>query len=265
MNKMDHISPLVKVFGLKFDLSIIIMVIVTSIFVFWLARASARKASVTNISKLQNFMEWIVEFVENIIGSTLGSKHGKAFMALGVTLIMYIFIGNMLGLPFAIVTHHDSPSNATIAGVPFISEEVFEDAKEKGAKSVHVLWWKSPTADVAVTAGLAVLVIVLSHFLGLTRNTKHYLKHYIEPHPVLLPLNLVKEVSKPLTLALRLYGNIYAGEVMIAVILKIALYGIIPLVVWQGFSIFVGSIQAFIFTMLTMVYISQNMIHEETH
>jgi F-type H+-transporting ATPase subunit a len=68
-----------------------------------------------------------------------------------------------------------------------------------------------------------------------------------------------------LTLGLRLYGNIFAGEVMIGVILKLGYVGIPALIVWQGFSTFVGAIQAFVFTMLTMVYIGQASIHEEDH
>jgi F-type H+-transporting ATPase subunit a len=81
----------------------------------------------------------------------------------------------------------------------------------------------------------------------------------------MLPLHLIEVVSKPLTLAFRLYGNIYAGEIMIGVILGAGWFGIFPLAIWQGFSVFVGAIQAFVFTMLTMVYISQTLIHEESH
>ncbi|MNR54026.1 ATP synthase subunit a [compost metagenome] len=81
----------------------------------------------------------------------------------------------------------------------------------------------------------------------------------------MLILHLIEVVSKPLTLAFRLYGNIYAGEIMISVIIGAGWFGVAPLFVWQGFSVFVGAIQAFVFTMLTMVYISQTLIHEEEH
>jgi F-type H+-transporting ATPase subunit a len=111
--------------------------------------------------------------------------------------------------------------------------------------------------------GLAILIIFMAHFLGLTRNTRHYLHHYIEPHPAFFPLNLIKEVSKLLTLGLRLFGNIYAGEVLIGVILMAGVFGILPLIAWQGFSLLVGAIQAYVFTIMTMVYISQNIQHEK--
>ncbi|MCZ8523363.1 MULTISPECIES: F0F1 ATP synthase subunit A [Paenibacillus] len=262
---MEHLAPVIEIFGFHLDLSALLMIIVTSLVVFVIAVSGAKNASVTKLSKMQNFMEWVIEFVEGILGSTLGSKHGKPFLALGLTLIMFIFVGNMLGLPFNIITEHHDAASATIAGQPFISQEAFQEAAKKGAHEVGVSWWKSPTADVSITAALALMVIGLSHYLGITRNSKHYWKHYIEPYPILLPINLVETVAKPLTLALRLYGNIYAGEVMISVIVSAGYFGIIPLFVWQGFSVFVGSIQAFIFTMLTMVYISQTLVHEEDH
>jgi F-type H+-transporting ATPase subunit a len=233
MENMEHHAPEFEWLGIHFDASALMMIGITTIIVLILAIAGASRASVTNPSKIQNFMEWTIEFVEGIIGSTIGSKHGKGFIALGLTLIMYIFIGNMLGLPFSIVT---------------------ED---------HVSWWKSPTADIAVTGALTVIVIVLSHYLGITRNTKHYFAHYFEYKGAMLILHLIEVVSKPLTLAFRLYGNIYAGEIMISVIIVAGWFGIAPLFVWQGFSVFVGAIQAFVFTMLTMVYISQTLIHEE--
>jgi F-type H+-transporting ATPase subunit a len=262
---MEHLAPEIVLFGIKFDLAAILMIVLTSIIVLILGISAASKASVTNPGKLQNFLEWVVEFVENIIGGTLGSKYGKPFLKLGLTLIMYIFVGNMLGLPLSIVTEHHEP--ARIFGQEFVTQDMLREAASKAKDSaeaaVSISWWKSPTADVSITAALALTVIFLSHFLGLTRNTKHYLKHYVEPHWVMFPLNAIKEISKPLTLALRLYGNIYAGEVMISVILMAGYWGIVPLFVWQGFSVFVGAIQAFVFTMLTMVYISQNLIHEE--
>jgi F-type H+-transporting ATPase subunit a len=262
---MEHFAPEIVLFGIKFDLAALLMILLTSIVVLVLALAATSKASVTNPGKLQNFIEWVVEFVENIIGSTLGSKYGKPFMTLGITLIMFIFVGNMLGLPFSIVTEHTEPASAF--GQQFVTPDMLHEAASKAKEgheaAVGISWWKSPTADVSVTAGLTIIVILMSHFLGITRNTKHYFKHYVEPHWVMFPLNAIKEISKPLTLALRLYGNIYAGEVMIGVIISAGYLGIIPLFVWQGFSVFVGAIQAFVFTMLTMVYLSQNLIHEE--
>lgn len=252
-----HHSPILEIGGLHIDLSAFIMITVTCIIVFILAVAATRNLSVTNPSKLQNFMEWVIEFVRNIIGSAMDLKKGRPFLALGLTLIMFIFVGNMLGLPFAIGTVHHEPLE--IIG---ITEEDIHHAEEEG-HGYHVVWWKSPTADASVTLGLAVMVFLICHINGIRRNPRHYLKHYFEPFPVFFPLNIVKQIAKPVTHGMRLYGNIYAGEVLISVLIGAGVFGILPLVVWQGFSIFVGSIQAFIFVVLTMVYISMEMADEE--
>jgi F-type H+-transporting ATPase subunit a len=252
---MDHITPVIHKWGIEFDLAAIFMIILTSIIVLVLALVSVRGISVDKPTKMQNFLEWVIEFVVNIIGTTMDFKKGKPYLTLGLALIMYIFVGNMLGLPLGIVTeaHH----GATIFGM---------ELDLGGEEEAHIAWWKSPTADVAVTAALTIIVVLLTHIEGMRRNTKHYFKHYLEPYAPFLPLNLIKEVSKPLSLALRLYGNIFAGEVMIGVIVGgLGWIGIVPLVVWQGFSVFVGAIQAFVFVMLTMVYMSQSIIHEEKH
>lgn len=256
---MGHLAPIIHVAGLNIDLSAIIMITVTCIIVFLIARMAVRSMSVENPGKMQNFMEWVLDFVKGIISSSMDMKKGQMFIILATTLIMFIFVANMLGLPFAIVTEHTKPLE--LFGQTIVGAE--EIAKEGG--HAHVNWWKSPTADPAVTMGLALLVILYSHYLGLKMNRKHYLKHYLQPFAVFLPINIIEQFSKLLTLGMRLFGNIYAGEMMISTIVMIGWYGVVPLIIWQAFSIFVGSIQAFVFTMLTIVYISQNIVHEEHH
>jgi F-type H+-transporting ATPase subunit a len=258
---MDHFSPIIEIYGFRLDLSITLMILLTSIVVFILARVAVRNLSVDKPSGMQNFMEWVVEFVENIIGTSMKLEVGRRFLTLGMTLIMFIFVANMLGLPLQFVTehHHDT---AFIQDAEW--NEAAEAAESKGEElHAHVAWYKSPTANAATTMALALMVVFLTHYQGMRRNTKHYWKHYIEPNPAFLPLNLIKEVSKPLSLGLRLFGNIFAGEVMIAVILGLGVIGIPALVVWQGFSLFVGAIQSFVFVMLTMVYMSQAIVHED--
>lgn len=258
---MDHLTPIVEAFGVRFDLSIIIMILVSSIIVVVLARLAVSNLSVDKPSKMQNFMEWVVEFVEGIIGTSMKLEVGRKFMALGLTLIMYIFVSNMLGLPLQFVTEHHE-------NTVFIQDESWQKAEEEAQAHgeeahAHVAWYKSPTANAACTMALALMVVFLTHYQGMRHNTKYYWKHYIDPNPAFLPLNLIKEVSKPLSLGLRLFGNIFAGEVMIAVILGLGVFGIPALLVWQGFSIFVGAIQSFVFVMLTMVYMSQAIVHED--
>lgn len=251
-----HESPVIILGGFHLDLSAILMLLVSMLIVFVVCRLAVANLSVENPSKMQNFMEWVVEFVQGIVGSSMSSKKGKPFISLGLTLILFIFVSNLLGLPLGIIT--EAHQQETIFG------QVIEATRGlAGGEHAEILWWKSPTADVSVTAGLALVVFVLMNYLGLKNNRKHYLKHFVEPFAVFLPLNIIENLSKPIALALRLYANIFAGEVLISVILKLGLIGIPFMGIWQAFSIFVGGLQAYIFTILTMVYISQYAIHEE--
>ncbi len=251
-----HEHPVIHVGGLSLDLSAIFMLLVSMIVVFVFVRICVSNLSVENPSKLQNFMEWVVEFVQSLIGSAMDLKKGKQYISLGLTLILFIFVSNLLGLPFSIITDASGPTE--------IFGYVIEATRNLGAgEHAEILWWKSPTADINMTAGLAIVIFILMNYLGLKHNRKYYLRHYIEPFPIFLPLNIIENLSKPIALAIRLFANIFAGEVLITVILKLGYIGIPFLAVWQGFSIFVGALQAFIFVILSMVYIAQTTIHEE--
>ncbi|WP_144498564.1 F0F1 ATP synthase subunit A [Bacillus pumilus] len=243
---MGHCSKTTEFLGLTFNLSNVLMITIASIIVLLIAVLTTRVLSIRP-TKAQNFMEWIVDFVRNIIGSSMDMKTGAPFLALGVTLLMYIFVSNMLGLPFSISVDHN-------------------------------LWWKSPTADPAITMTLAIMVMGLTHYYGVkAKGVKEYTKDYFRPIPLLVPLKLIEEFANTLTLGLRLYGNIFAGEILLGLLAGLAtnfytqnialgivgtLGAIVPMIVWQAFSLFVGTIQAFIFTMLTMVYISHKVSDE---
>lgn len=252
--------PLESLPWLTFDLSTLYMTLITMVIVFLIAWFGARGATTGVPRGLQNVLEWLVDFVRNIIGIAMDLRKGERFLSLGLTLIMFIFVANLLGLIWVIETEHTEP--LTILGIEVVSEEMLAEAEAEGKHGVSMVWWKSPTADASVTLGLSFMIIVLSHILGVRMaGPKAYLKHFVEPYPVFLPLNLIEEVANTLTLGLRLFGNIFAGEVLIAVILMLGAVGIVPMIVWQGFSVFVGAVQAFIFTVLSMVYISRKIEH----
>ena len=110
---------------------------------------------------------------------------------------------------------------------------------------------------------LAVMIIVLSNYFGIkAKGFKKYGKEsFFQPMAFLFPLKIIEEFANTLTLGLRLYGNIYAGEVLLGLIAAagsasaLGFVGMaIPGLAWQGFSIFIGAIQSYIFVMLTMVY-----------
>lgn len=229
---MEHGAPTVEFLGLTFNLSTVMMLIVTAVIVFIIAVASTRSLKLKPTG-MQNFMEWVMDFVKGIITSNMDWKTGGRFHVLGITLIMFVAVANLLGLPFSIII--------------------------KGE-----LWWKSPTADPTVTMTLASMILVLTHYYGIKmRGTKNYIGTFFQPMSFMFPLKIVEEFANTLTLGLRLYGNIYAGEILLALIVGMTHTGavgivgyVLPMMAWQGFSIFVGLIQAFIFTMLTMVYMS---------
>jgi F-type H+-transporting ATPase subunit a len=236
---MEHGIPQFEFMGLWFNGANMLMITVASLIVFLIAVLSTRKLAMKPTG-MQNFFEWVMDFVKGIINSTMDWRDGGRFHILGITLIMYIFVSNMLGLPFAIVV----------------------DEK---------LWWKSPTADPMITLTLAVMVLVLSHYYGVKlKGVKGYAKGFFSPMGFLFPLKIIEEFANTLTLGLRLYGNIFAGELLLSLLAAglahqsiVGTIAAIPLtLVWQGFSIFVGTIQAYIFTMLTMVYLSHKVSHD---
>ena len=134
----------------------------------------------------------------------------------------------------------------------------------------NTLWWKSPTADPVVTLTLAIMVVGLSHYYGIRmKGLSEYGKDFFRPMWFLLPLKILEEFANTLTLGLRLYGNIFAGEILLTLLAGSLATGvaghlaaILPTIIWMGFSIFIGAIQAFIFVMLTMVYISHKVSHD---
>jgi len=233
---MDHGAPIIEnLFGISWlsvNLSNILMIIVTAVIVFVLSVLGARKLQMKPTGA-QNVMEWILDFVKGIVNDAMDWKTGKTFLPLAITLFTFILVGNLLG----------------VITTGIVNDEV---------------WWKSPTADPGVTLTLSSMVIILSHYYGIKmRGTKHYLKTYITPVWFLFPIKIVEEFANTLTLGLRLFGNLYAGEVLLALLVSLTttsgilgVFGVIPFLAWQGFSVFIGGIQAFIFTMLSMVYIS---------
>ena len=200
---------------------------VTMLVVFVLGRLATRSLSLTSPTGLQNVFEYIWEFVENTLKQSVTTEHAKKLFDLLITLLIFLALANWVGI---IPTLH------------------------------------SPTADPNTTFGLAFMVFILTHYYGVRfRGLGGHAAHFVKPYVLLLPINLIEELSKPLTLAMRLFGNIYAGELLIGVFSKLLPLNLsfilswIPQVIWLGFSTFIGGIQAFIFMMLTMVYVGSTM------
>ena len=163
-------------------------------------------------TKLQIIWELIVGWVTSQVEDNLG-RVNRTVVSLAVALFFFILIANWF---------ETIPSNYN------------EDTG-------HLL--PVATADTNLTYALAALVIVGVWSYGIReKGVKGYFKHFAEPFPVLLPLNILEELVKPITLALRLFGNIFAGGIMIALIGLMPAYVFwAPEVLWKLFGMFIGS------------------------
>lgn len=235
--QLEHHAPLLEDFlgipGLTFNLSNVLMLTIAAVIVFLIGVISARNITMKPTG-MQNVFEWLIDFVKGIIQSNMDWKTGERFFGLGITIFLFILVSNFLGIPFGI---------HTVDGM---------------------LWWKSPTADPVITLTLAVMVVFLTHFYGIKlRGVKEYGKGYFKPMSFMFPLKIIEEFANTLTLGMRLYGNLYAKEILLALLAALgsgsiigAVAGVLPTMAWQGFGLFIGAIQAFIFLMLTMVYMA---------
>lgn len=114
---------------------------------------------------------------------------------------------------------------------------------------------RSPTADFSTTAALAVIVFLAVPYYGIrARGVRNYLRHYLEPTPILLPLEIITEFSRTLSLAIRLFGNIMSEELIIAVLLSLA--GLLVPIPIMMLAVLTSVVQAYIFAVLTVVYLS---------
>ena len=163
----------------------------------------------------QNGIEWLEEGIQGLIAENIGSERSYLFFPLVATLAIFIAAANLLGL------------------IP----------------GLH-----SPTPDINTPIAMALIVFVSVPYFGIrTRGLWGYLKHYVEPIFIMLPIEIASEIARTFSLTFRLFGNILGEEIIIAILFLIA-----PLIVpvpMMLFSIFTGLLQAYIFTLLTCVYI----------
>jgi F-type H+-transporting ATPase subunit a len=217
-----------KLFGFTINIDDLVSVGIAALIIIVLSVVLVRNVTAGVPGKLQLAFETIIGAVENQVRSTMGDQ-GLFVVPLAVTLFVFILLCNWLELlPTTWPGHHQI--------IP------------------------APTGDINMTAALAVLVIVLVHFTWIQKNGfRAYVGHYFKPYKGLFLINVVEEIAKPLTLALRLFGNIFAGGLMLVLIADLPAKFILPIpvldVVWKWFDgVFVGPVQAFIFTLLTILY-----------
>jgi len=116
---------------------------------------------------------------------------------------------------------------------------------------------EEPTKDLNTTLSLGLMGFVIAHWAGIkSKGFKHYVAEYFQPIFFMMPLNVIGEIAKIVSISFRLFGNIMGGSIIIMVVSYLCYNLVLPPFLNAFFGIFVGTIQAFVFTMLTLVYIS---------
>lgn len=210
-----------EMFGMTWNLTesvIVQWIVIVLLAVLFIVLGTGLKVVPT--TRRQALAEWLVTFVIDMVDGSMGEKYKSYRPYIGM-LIVYVIVCNLIGL----------------------------------------LGLRSPTADVSVTATLAIITFFMTQYnRAKTGGVKGYFKAFLDPMPFMLPSNIIGEISNPVSMALRLFGNMVAGMV-IGGLIYWALGSFMPPVVIPAvaslyFDIFSGVIQAYIFTMLTMSYIS---------
>ena len=175
---------------------------------------------------LQNFVEAVFEYVSGIAKDQIGEHEYRPWVPFVGTLFLFIFVANWLGalVPWKLIQLPEAELAA-------------------------------PTNDINTTVALALLVSVFYFYGGLRKKGLGYFKRYLEPTPILLPINILEDFTKPLSLSFRLFGNVLADELTVSVLtLLVPLF--IPLPI-MGLGVFASSVQALIFSTLAAAYIAE--------
>ncbi len=220
-----HAGPLFRIGPLEVTSEITTMwaVIVLILLVSYLGTRNMKRIP----SGIQNVLEMGIEMYENFWKDILGKKRTRELMPVLATFFILILCSNYTGL---------LPLAGTLPGL------------------------KPPTSNVSTTAGLAIIVFFLVIYYNIkTKGFVGYLKHFVPEmkvlSPLMIPLNIVEQFTRPLSLALRLYGSIYGEEMVVA-----SLAALCPLVLpltMQVLGILFGAIQAFVFTLLASIYLEE--------
>ena len=175
---------------------------------------------------LQNFMEYVYEFLQDIAKNQIGEEEYKPWVPYVSTVFLFIFAGNWAG-----------------ALVPWKLIQLPEGELA------------APTNDINVTVALALLTSLSYFYAGLSKKGLGYFSKYVNPTPILLPINILEDFTKPLSLSFRLFGNVLADELVVSVFALLVPI-LIPLPV-MTLGLFASSVQALIFSTLSAAYIGE--------
>ena len=198
---------------------------------------------------LQNFVEVMIEFADNSVRETFHGRTHTMIAPLALTIFCWIFLMNLMDL-------------VPVDILPLLAQFISGDP--------HLYFKVVPTTDPNITFGLSLSVFLLIIFYSIKVKGIGGFVGELALHPFgkwMIPFNLLLELvslfAKPVSLALRLFGNLYAGELIFMLIALLGYYQLPLHFVWAVFHILIVILQAFIFMMLTIVYLG--MAHEESH
>ncbi|MCU0537334.1 MAG: F0F1 ATP synthase subunit A [Hydrococcus sp. Prado102] len=193
-------------------------------------------AATSNIQRIpsgiQNLMEYVLEFLRDLAKNQLGEKEYRPWLPFIGTLFLFIFVSNWSGalIPWKLIHIPESELAA-------------------------------PTNDINTTVALALLTSLAYFYAGFSKKGLGYFANYIQPIPILLPIKILEDFTKPLSLSFRLFGNILADELVVAVLVfLVPLFVPLPL---MGLGLFTSAIQALVFATLAGAYIHEAIESEE--
>ncbi|PLV55505.1 F0F1 ATP synthase subunit A [Thermotoga sp. SG1] len=194
-------------------------------------------------NRKQALMESILETFYEIVDESIPDKRFvKPTFVIATTLFLFIAFSNVIG-----------------GAVPGINVVAAEDGSIQKITLFSDIW-PAPTGDLNTNLTYAVLVLIISHVFAIkSKGFKEWLKTWFYPNPVMFPINLIGELAKPISHSLRLFGNIGGGAILVYILSYMTKYFFAPIVFWGFFGIFVGLVQAFVFSMLAVAYISSQL------
>jgi len=220
MEDLGKIYQLIIAIGdwqLVFNLDTILMTWIAIGVLLSFGALAARKRSAVP-GRLQVLGELVIDAFYGLTEDALGKKLAPRYAPLICALFMFVVVSNWLGI------------------IPHLHE---------------------PTKDLNTPLSLGLMGFFIAHYAGIrTKGLKEYSKAYIDPMFFMLPLNLIGEIAKVVSISFRLFGNIMGGSIIILVVSYLSFNLVLPPFLNAFFGIFVGTVQAFVFTMLTLVYIS---------
>ncbi len=210
----------------------------------------------------QSMFEMAVEFVLGLVQSAAGENVGRRIFPLIGSLFIFIIVANYAGLLPGVGTvgvyHEEEEDHAQIAAVAAFQED--GEHEEEGHGEVLVPFFRSPSADLNMTLAMSTFVVIIVQIAGImAHGVGGRIKHMADPWWI-FPLEVIGELARIVSLAFRLFGNIFAGEVLVAVMIAFGaatLYVLTPFTtVFLYLEVLFGFVQALVFALLSLIYLA---------